>query len=154
MLTAITVVRILRAHRVSAFIADPAIPIIQRHIWAVRAVGIQDAPDHSEKITYSAFFKSDSNRSMTISFTKFIAADVRVGNPIICRGRMRFDRNYKVRAAIVQLFELFQLQLNFKRTQVDILEGDWLCNNRYGVFGGIEFDVPEFFLEPIQFIEE
>jgi hypothetical protein len=109
MLAVIAVVTVLRAHRASAVIAGRTIPVIKGYVRTVRAVGIQDALDNSEKITDPTFFKSSSNRSMAIPFTKFIAADVRVGNSIICRGRMWFEGDYKVRTAVIQLIELIQL---------------------------------------------
>jgi hypothetical protein len=106
MFAVIAVVTVLRAHRPSTVIAGCTIPLVKGYVRTVRAVGMQDIPDNSEKITDSAFFKSSSNRSMAIPFTKFIAADMWVGNFVICRGRVRLEGNYKVRAAVAQLIKL------------------------------------------------
>ena len=127
---------------------------MQGYVWTVRAVRIQDAPDDCEKITDSAIFKSRSNCGGTISFTELLTTNVRMCNSVICRSRMRLDGNNAVRTTVVQLVELIEFQLNLKRTQVDILQGDWLCNNRDVVLGGFELDVTKFLLESIQFIEQ
>jgi hypothetical protein len=105
-LAVITIVNVIRVNRSSAVIAARTIPVVKRYVRAVRAVGIQDAPDNSEKVRDPAIFESSSNCSVTIPFTKFIAADVRMGNSIICRSRVRLKGNYYVRAVIVQLVEL------------------------------------------------
>ena len=127
---------------------------MKSYIWAVRAVGIQDAPDDSEKITDSAFFKSRLDCGRTISFTELFTTDMRMCNFLVCRSRIWFDSNHKVRTAVVQLVELIEFQLDLEGTQIDILQGDWFCYNRDNVLGSIEFDITEFLMEPIQFIDE
>jgi hypothetical protein len=109
MLAVLAVVAVLRAHRASAVIAGRTSPVVKGYERAFLVVGIQNVPDNSEKIIDSTFFKSRLNCAGAFPFTKFIAVDVRVGNFVIRRGRMRFESDYKVRGGVVHLFELIQL---------------------------------------------
>jgi hypothetical protein len=109
MFAVLAVVTVLRAHRASAVIAGRTLPLVKGYVRAVRTVGIQDAPDNSEKVRDPAIFKSSSNRSMTIPFTELFTTNVRMCNFLVCGRRMRFESDYKVRGGVVHLFELIQL---------------------------------------------
>jgi len=106
MFTVVAVIGVFPAHNISAIVAGLTVPIVQRNIWTVRVVGIQDASDHCEKITNSAFFKSSSYCDTTIAFTEFITTNMRVSYLFICSCRIRIKSNYTVRAVLIQFAEL------------------------------------------------
>jgi hypothetical protein len=122
---------------------------MQGYIWAVRAVRIQDAPDDCEKITDSAFFKSSLNCGRAIPFTELFTANMWMCDFLVCGSRIWLKGNHKVRTAVVQLIELVQVHLNLERTQIDILQSDWFCDNGDVVFRGVELDITKFLLESI-----
>jgi hypothetical protein len=122
---------------------------VQGYVRAVRAVCIQDTPDDGEEVTDSAFLKSRSNCGRTFPFTELFTANMWMCDFLVCGSRIWFQGNHEVRTAVVQLVELVQFQLNLERTQIDILQSDWLCDNGDVIFGCIELDIAKFLLESI-----
>lgn len=94
---------------------------MQSNVWTFGAIGIQNAPDEGEEVTYSTFLNRRSNGSAAIPFTKLLTVDVRMGHRIVRGSGIRLQGNHAVRATVVQLVELVQLQLNLERPKGNIL---------------------------------
>jgi hypothetical protein len=97
-----------------------AIPISERDVWTVRAVGIEDAPDHREKITKPAFFKCSLYGGTAIALAEPFPIHVGVSNTLVCGCRIRLKGNDVVRTGVVELTEIVYLQLYPERPQIDI----------------------------------
>ena len=93
------------------------VPIVEGDIWTIRIVGIEDAPDHREKISESTLLQGCCYRCRAIAFTEFLAAYMRMSNTFVCGGRVWIQGNNTVRTGLVQLSELVQGQLNLKRPE-------------------------------------
>jgi len=68
---------------------------------------------------------------------------MRMSDRIVRGGGIRIQGNHAVWAAVVQLVDLVEFQLNPKRPQRDIFQRDGFGEDRDGVFRLLELDVTE-----------
>jgi hypothetical protein len=72
--------RFIAGHRRVTVVALPPVPIIERHIGAVRAVGLEHLPHDHEKIVQPPFGESGSHWLGPPTSTKLTRRDMRMGN--------------------------------------------------------------------------
>jgi len=128
--TEVAVIAVFPVHYVSAFVAGLAIPLIQRHVRTIRAVGVEDAFHKHEEIAQSVLFQGSLYDSRPLAFAKYVVAYVRMGYLFIRRSRMRVKGYAVVRIAFVKLSQLLQLQLNPEGAKVNIVQRNRPCYDR------------------------
>ena len=67
---------------------------------------------------------------------------------------IRIQSHHTVRAAVVQLVDLVELQLNLERPERDIFQSNGLCKHRDGVFRLLELDVAELIFKLSELVNE
>ena len=75
-----TVVAVFTIDYRAAVITRLSFPVMKSHIWAVRAVGVENASHYCEKVTKPAFFKSCSYCSSTLTLAEFFITNMWVSN--------------------------------------------------------------------------
>ena len=133
MVTEAAVRAVVTAHGIPALVTGLAVPVRQRDVWTIRAVCIQDAPDHSEEITQPAFFKGSPYGGAPIALTEPFSIDMGMSNALICSRGIRLKGNDVVWAAVIKLSELTHLHLDPEWPQINILQANRLGGYRDGV---------------------
>jgi hypothetical protein len=120
----------LAIRNVPALMTGCAIPVIQINVWAVRAVGVQDAPYYGEKIREPALFQGCLYGLGPFTFTELIVTYMRMGHFFRVSCRMRVQGDTGVGTGSVKLMQLIDIQLNLKRAKVGLFQGDGLSYDR------------------------
>ncbi len=82
--------RFITGHRGVTVVALPPVPVVERHIGAVRAVGLKDLPDDHEKIDQPSFGKRRRHRFGAPPSTKLARRDMRMRDVRITFRGVRF----------------------------------------------------------------
>ena len=127
MLAAATPVGVIATDDVAAIVAGDAVPFIQRHVWRVRVVVVQNGLDQIEKVADSTRCQCSVYCRARIAGAEALIADVRMCYAFVTGRRMRVQGKDAICGASPCSIQAWNMQLNLELAEINTVQF-----NRFG----------------------
>ena len=101
-ITVLTIVAVVRIHGTTTIRARDAVPIVQFHIGAAPAIGVEHLRDQHEKVVQARFGQRGPDGHVALALANLFTLDVRMGDVVALGGRIRIEGHDAIRLSISQ----------------------------------------------------